>query len=267
MLFVVLEQSEALNGQPLERQILVPLACHDSGQLLGGQACRTLVARGRAVALEGGREVTPTRQGRPRCEGGVTREVGLLLAATSADTPPWLQATVRAGYGVWPRSALERVWPTGRGCRGWCSFRRTGHPRVRIAEALRGRLGQAARAAGLRDEAGGLEVLQEVAVDLDGDGAAERLYSVAVRDLEAAAYGFRFSALFLLGEGAPRLLRRRDSDAIVVRGTTDLDGDGARELWLLLSPTGNDGVAHEVVALDGIRPAVIGRYACRPEPE
>jgi hypothetical protein len=266
VLFVVLEQSEAMNGQPLERQLLLPLACHEAGQLLGGRACRELVARGRAVTLEGGREVTPTRPGRPRCEGVVSREVGLLLAAASADTPPWLQATVRASYAVWPRSALERVWPTGRGCRGWCSFRRTGHPRVRVAEALRGRLEQAARAAGLREGADGLEVLQEVGVDLDGDGAEERLFSVAVRDLEAADYAFRFSALFLLGEGAPRLLRRRDSDAIIVRGTTDLDGDGTRELWLLLSPTGSDGIAHEIVALDGEPPAVIGRYACRPEP-
>ncbi len=266
-LFLVLEQP----GEGAPSSILVPLACYEEGQLEGGRRCLGLIRRGSAITLEGGEQVRPTRRAPPRCEGMIVRSMGLSFEAPKIDSAPWAPR-IRASYGVWPRSAAAVVWPTRRtkskraSCRGWCTFGRTGHPRVAVADPERARLERAARRAGWRDDGGRLEVLQEVTVDLDRDGTPEQLYSTAVRDLDAADYAFGFSALSIARSGGARieLLKRRDQDAITVRGTTDLDRDGKRELWLLFSATAGPGLTHQIVDAEG---ALVGAYGCRPAPQ
>jgi hypothetical protein len=110
-------------------------------------------------------------------------------------------------------------------------------------------------------------VVQELVLDVDGDGSDDRIYSVVVMLPERQSYGFSFSALFLASGRRPGqmdLLYRQDSDAIVVRGTLDLDADSNRELWILFSSTDGADDAHAVLSLRRGRPAVVGRYSCRP---
>ena len=257
VLFAVSSHVAGRDGEPVDLPVLVPLACRDQSQLSGGMACLGMVPEGSTLALEGGGRVRPRMRGRPYCQGRSARTEGLVLEQVE-DTP---------GYAVWPPSALKTVAPIARGsaCRGWCRFDRTGHPRVRIKPALRQRLLQAARRHGLESGPEVLELVQEVTVDLDGDGVAEHLYSVAVPDRETDEYDFSFSALFVArGEKRPRLLLRRDSHAVVVRGTVDLDRDGRRELWLLLSPTAGVGDSWVVLARDPRSTEVIGAYSCDP---
>lgn len=257
VLFATSSRAAGRDGEPVDLSVLVPLACRDQSQLTGGFACLGMVPEGSTLALEGGERVTPGMRGRPYCQGRSARTEGLVLEQPE-DTP---------GYAVWPPSALKAVKPIerGAGCRGWCRFDRTGHPRVRIKPAVRRRLLKAARRHGLESGPETLEVVQEVTVDLDGDGKPEQLYSVAVPDGETDAYDFSFSALFVVhGTKRPRLLLRRDSHAVVLRGTVDLDRDGRRELWLLLSPTVGVGDSWVVLARDPRSIEVIGAYSCDP---
>ena len=240
----------------------MPLACFDGTAFLAPGRCLGLIR-------DLGEVATPTSgvrvlgRGRYGCPDS-GREVEALVG--EGPTPP--------SFAVWPRRALSRVTPVKAGapwqpsgCRGWCGFGRTGHPRVKLTPQRRARVVRAVTDAAGDEPGRDLEVLQEVTVDLDGDGADERVYSLAVADRQAEGYAFRFSGLFLERGGTLSLIRRADEDAVVLRGTLDLDGDGLRELWLLHAPTAGQGLTHALITLRTGHPEVIGRYDCRPEEE
>ena len=260
VLFVVLPQSEGRGGEPLERPALVPLACYGRGAMEAGQRCLAFAEEGAMLKLEGGEPVVPSGRTRPHCPGGMAREVALSLPGP-----------VSAGFAVWPADRLGAVVVPTQGkpwepstCQGWCSFLRAGHPRVRVDAGQMARLGAASRAAGLPPDTG-LEVLQAYSMDQDGDGKPERFYAVAALDEEEEEYAFLFSALIMepgTGRGRPVLIWRDDRNAVVLRGAMDLDGDGSRELWLLLTPTSGGGVAHEMVLVSQGRAAPMGGYRC-----
>ena len=254
VLFAVAPRAAGRDGTAVDLPVLVPLACRDQSQLNGGTACLGMVPEGSTLGLSGGERVTPRMRARPHCPGRSARTEGLVLEQ-GADS----------GFAVWPPSAVMAVWTVrrGAGCRGWCRFGRAGHPRVRMKPALALRLRQAAQRHGLESGLENLELVQEVIVDLDGDGTPERLYSVAVADASTDSYEFSFSALFLVRKGArPRLLIRKDSHAVVLRGTVDLDRDGRKELWLLLSPTAGVEDSWMVLAWDRRSTEVMGAYWC-----
>ena len=260
VLFAVIPRSEGVGGQALEQAALVPVACYGRGALEGGQRCLAFAEEGGVLKLEGGEQVVPGGRTRPHCPGG-SRAVGLSLPGP-----------VSAGFAVWPAKRLGAVivpkggkpWEPST-CQGWCSFRRAGHPRVRVEAGQMARLAAAARAAGLPPGAGPLEVLQAYTLDQDGDGKAERFFAVAALDQEQEDYAFAFSALFMDGaRGKPLLVRREDSAAVVLRGAVDLDGDGDRELWLLLTPTAGGGVGHEVIQISQRHANPLGGYRCVP---
>jgi len=267
VLFAVVPDTEDPAGQPQGRPALVPLACADQGQLAGGRPCLGLVPLGSEVALEGGRRVVADGRGIALCEEEAGRAVGLTLAG----------AVEGAGWAIWPPSALDRVKPARAAlpgdpaatCRGWCSFARTGHPRVRVTEEQRQRLAIAVAriAPELGRRAARLQVVQEITLDMEGDGKPERIYSVVVMEPKAR-YAFALSALLLERGLQLALLRRQNSDAIVVRGTLDLDGDGGQELHLLLVPTAGAGSGQMLLTLDaGGRAGLVGHYACEPAAE
>ena len=254
VLFAVAPRSAGRDGEPVDLPVLVPLVCRDQSQLTGGMACMGMLPEGSTVALEGGERATPQMRARPHCQGRSARTDGLAL-----------EQPTDAGFAIWPPAAHKAVQPVGRGaaCRGWCRFDRTGHPRGRMMPALEQRLREAARRHGMASGSEKLQLVQQVTVDLDGDGVPEHLYSVAVSDEQTEEYDFSFSALFVVqGKKSPRLLLRKDSHAVVVRGTVDLDRDGRRELWLLLSPTAGAGDSWVVLAWDRRSTEVIGSYWC-----
>jgi len=261
VLFAVLPRAVGVNGEVLERAVMVPVGCHGDGALEGGQRCLSLLREGSAVGIEGGEALVPTGRAQPYCPGGYPRGAGLALPG---DVSP--------GFAVWPAKRVKEVTVPAKGlpwkptpCKGWCTFGRAGHPRVRVSAEQHQRLAAAARTAGMPPGAGTLEVLQEFALDLDGDGKPERFYSVAAPDPDTEDYVFRFSALIMEpAAGRPMVIRRQDSAAVVLRGAVDLDGDGRKELWLLLTPTQGDGIAHDVVQVGPYEAVVIGGYRCRP---
>lgn len=262
VLFLVIPEVEGGDGLPEDRPVLMPLACQSAGRIMGGQLCLGTLPNNAALALEGGEVVYAQGRSRPYCEGVISRSRGLALSSVGYAT-----------YAVWPPEDLGQVHPTEAGppyrttCRGWCNFGRTGHPRIKIPAPLKPRLSAALAAAKAGDSVEDAELVQTVDVDLDGDGTPERFYSVVIPDPGAEEYSFSFSALYLSwgkGTGALRLVRRADHAAVVVRGTLDLDGDGTRELWLLLTPTSSTGVTHEIQIMVGGRARLIGGYQCHP---
>ena len=261
VVFAVAQQAAGRDGDPLEQPVLVPLVCRKPhGQLGRDQACLGVVPEGGELALEGGQRATPGARARPYCPGGGHRSQGLALDDTESE----------AGFAVWPPAALTRIRSLGRGasCRGWCSFVRSGHPRVPLTATLRRQLLAAARDQGLDAGHTDLELVQQVSLDLNRDGAPEQLYSVVVPDHQTEEYDFVFSALFLVAGGkqpaaAPRLLLRRDSHAVVLRGTMDLDRDRHQELWVLLNPAAGAGPSWAVLAVDQRASEVVGGHDCR----
>ncbi len=267
-LFTVVPQSVADDGRPVDLPALVPLACYEEGRLAGGTLCLGMVPARTPLAMgEAGDRVVSAGRTRPHCEGEITRDVALGLADYEPGT-----------YAVWPAAAHREFSPVrpgaaaGASCQGWCSFDRTGHPRVRAPAALRSSLSRTLapllKQAGLDADTEALQVVQQVEVDLDGDGAPERFTSVALPDAEQGEYAFAFSALLVANGKRPQerwVLRRQDTAAVVLRGTLDLDQDGTREMWLMLSPTSGGGEAHEVVTLvPGEQAALVGGYGCYP---
>jgi hypothetical protein len=267
--FVIVPQVEDLNGEAVDQPALVPLACVDRGELRGGRGCLGLIPRGQQVLLEGSHRVAVAGRVRPHCEGEVSRAIGLAL---------WSDPKEEVTYALWPADTKTTLQQIRRGapyepsnCRGWCSFERTGHPRVRISTEQRRWLADTVARTAPELGAGqarALEVAQLVTLDLDNDDKEDRIYAVSVVDRDADRYAFLFSAIYYVSGGSPDtliLLRRQDSDAIVLRGTLDLDRDGRRELWLMQIPTSGEGLGHAVLTLGREGPEVIGSHICRPQ--
>lgn len=259
MLFVMAKTTVGLGGEVKSREAAVPLACLLGEELASGRRCLGLVHPGDPVALDTGQQLRVKGLGRAFCHEQATDNAALILDGVAPG----------ARHAIFPPSASDLVQPPA-SCRGWCTFNRTGHPRVKVSREQRHLLGQAVSTLIRSAEEPRIEVVQLVVVDLDGKGAADTLFSVVVRDQEVKGYAFSFSGLFLVRGNQPNkvtLLHRKDSDAIVVRGTMDLNRDGQRELWLLLYPTEIVGITHLVQHLQDDRPLIFGRYACLQQAE
>ena len=111
VVFAVAPRAVGRNGEPVDLQVLVPLACRDQSQINGGMACLGMVPEESTIGLEGGDKVTPNMRARPYCQGRAQRMEGLVL-----------EEPTDAGHGVWPPSAHKAITAVGRGkgCRGWC---------------------------------------------------------------------------------------------------------------------------------------------------
>jgi hypothetical protein len=252
--FVMAKAPVGRGGEAKPLGAAVPLACLYRGELASGKRCLSLVPPGDPVVLNTAQQLRVKGQSRAFCDEQETDKAALILDGIAPG----------ASHAVWPPSASDLVQPLDT-CRGWCTFHRTGHPRVKVSQEQHHLLSQAVSALVRSAEEPRIEVVQLVSVDLDGKGESDTLFSVVVRDQQVKSYAFAFSGLFLVNGNQPNkviLLLRKDSDAIVVRGTMDLDRDGRRELWLLLNPTEAIGITHMIQhQVDG-RPRIIGRYAC-----
>lgn len=228
---------------------LSPLACFvaTSKEFASGEACLPLVPAGAEVWLMSGTAARVTGRGAANCPGAATPDPTALV-----DTPP---ETLR-GDAVAPvslKDALVYLSPT------MPADADRGAPKP-----LREQIAAAITAAVPELKAPKPRIDQHASVDLDGDGAGETIVAAVVpgssKDEDA---NFRYSAIFVVpAGGAPQLLRGRADtrERYGLLGTIDLDGDGARELYL--NTYGDDGfsLSLESRAPDGLK--TLGRWSC-----
>lgn len=228
---------------------LSPLACFlDAGkQFASGADCLALAPTGTEVWLMSGGAAKVVGRAVANCPNAATPEPTLTI-----DAPP----DALRGDAVVPASLKEAlVYVT---------------PAVPAdvdrdtPKELRGRIAEAVRAAAPELKTIKVRVDQRVSVDLDGDGAGEDMVAVVVpgdpKDDEA---NFRFSGFFLVPPaGAPVLLRSRADtrERYALLGAIDLDGDGARELYL--NTYGDDGFSLSLESRGKGGLETLGRWSC-----
>ncbi len=262
VLFIPASAAVDSEGQPFGGTVLVPLVCRHEDQLKGGKAC--LVARGAKVALDDGSEGEVGRPVQLNCGpvGGRIQAFPLKGVAGRVKFAVYPTDALAAVRSLDPRKVRQQVF-----CKGWCTFGRTGHRRVKIERSQRRRLAAAVAVAGHRDRGVKLEVVQHVELDLNDDGTPDQLWSVIVMSDDPQRYAFDFSALFLVdggGPGTPVLLYRKDTDAVVVRGLLDFEGRGNPLLWLLRSPAEESGPSHVILSVRGGQPSITAQFRCNP---
>jgi len=228
---------------------LSPLACFldASKQFASGADCLALAPTGAEVWLMSGAAAKVVGRAVAACPDAATPEPTLTV-----DAP----AEALRGDAVVPASlkdALVYVTPT-----------MPADADRDTPKELRGRIAAAVRAAAPELKTLKIRVDQRVSIDLDGDGTGEELVAAVVpgdpRDDEA---DFRFSGFFLVPPaGAPVLLRSRADtrERYALLGAVDLDGDGARELYL--NTYGDDGFSLSLESQRGGGLETLGRWSC-----
>ena len=235
--------------------LLVPLACRDGkhAELLGEAACLALVPAGAKVRLDNGAVVETGAPTQATCEasGGTAEALPLVAASSYAELSGWR-------YGVWPADGAPAVAAQPR----VSTDSRVTLPPSELAvvqgavtRALAADAGAAAPA-----DLSRLVVSQAVTLDLDADGAPERLYSVQLpkRDSETE---YAFSGLLVASGKAPEqisVLHRSELDRFWVLGSMDLDGDGRPELWIASAYYEGEGMFVDEVG----RGRILGGWSC-----
>lgn len=228
---------------------LSPLACYLDAdrQFHAGEDCLALTPSGAEVWLMGGTSAKVVGRAVATCANMATPEATAVIDAPKdalrgdAVVPPALKAALIYVTPTTPADA-DRTAPK--------------ELRAQIAAAI-------ARAApGLKSPKPRID--QHVRVDVDDDGAPETIVAAVVpgsgKDEDA---DYRFSALFLVPQaGEPALLRAREGtrERYTLLGALDLDGDGARELYLNTYDDDQFSLSLERRGPDGL--TTLGRWAC-----
>lgn len=230
---------------------LMPLACFDKdkGALAPGADCLGLVAAGQEARVSSGDTSAVFEIGEPAeplCTAGDGKKTAL-----AADG---IGEGANYVWAAWPRSAFKTVQPVA-----VASVKAQGEP---LAEAEQTALGAAVERAGGRLD-GDLLAHQIVEVPVTKD-RTDRFFSVFVRDPKVSER-YAFSALFAaVGGNLDELVvvekSRSKQDVFEVRGSTDLDGNGTRELWLRM--VFEEGAGDRIVEFDGKDAKPIGRWSC-----
>lgn len=218
------------------RDVLLPIGCYDAQKKAwgGGDACVTMLPRGARVAMEAGAPRTIVGRDSP---------------IESCDLNPVLRTDGPSlGFAVFPVAARPtvRALPRRRGFgRGPAADALTADEKAKIEAQLKG-----ADAPGATPVVG----LSATTIDVDGDGKDDR---VLVVRLGPAGLHPRFQfvgAIYVARSAAGRVdfVAADEGAELELRGTLDVDQDGARELWYASTfveeegrnETITDGLAH-----------------------
>lgn len=229
----------------------LPLACFakDRGKLLTGDECMKLVPEGAEVRAGSKANSSVFKVGaatEPLCLAGQGRKLAFAAEGMTAEGT--------LGFAVWPRAAFKTV--TAFDQETW------DETKVRLstaeAEAL---LAAAKQSAGVDGE---IKAHQVASGDLDGNGTADKFFSVFVPDPKNSER-YVWSGLFVAADGkldALTLLESAKSKADVyeIRGFMDLDGNGTRELWLRL--VFEDGGGERIYEYADGKAKPLGQWSC-----
>lgn len=228
---------------------LSPVACFldQTRQFAAGEACLALAPVGAEVALMSGQVARVTGRGQATCADATDEPTATIDAPRDrlrgeAVSPPALERELAYAPPTVP-AEVDRAAPK--------------ELRERVAAAL-------AAAFPALGPANKPRIDQRAALDLDGDGAPEELIAASVpgpaNDEDAP---LRLSALLLAAAaGPPALLRGREHtrERYTVIGALDLDGDGARELYL--NTYDDDGFSLSIERQGPAGLTTEGRWSC-----
>lgn len=228
--------------------LLAPVVCHDGKEALPSDSpeCLDLAPEGSAIALAGGGKATLGPQAEVPCRRSELNTFLGRKATSGALTEP--------GWAVWPESAAGAV--------------------VRMKEAIQPAGAEiAAMAAMLREQAEDrieekpkLEITGGLAADIDGDGAADRIFGAHnALGMYGVVAAFRSSApgvavnVSVLAHDRPRLL-----------GVTELDGKPGYEVWIggefvegIEDSVVTSAVYERVIAVRNGEAKELGSWGCR----
>jgi hypothetical protein len=242
-----------------EGEVALPLACYDPvrGELLGEDECLKLIPAGASAYGAGGEELPLGPRASLECPGSGATAVGLAAPRGRAGTGPSTGEArpERGAPGLW-------VWPKGAGARVELPKTEPDKGALSLPPAERKLLAEAIRAAAPKAPKG-FELSQVLALDLDGDGVEDKLYSVLVRrDPKDETY-FPFSGMFLANGRSPgvlSLLDRSEYEKLRVTDVFDLDGDKKPEL--AVEAAYFEGYAVTIVTLAGDKWMILGGWSC-----
>ena len=230
---------------------LIPLACFDQGKqkLLGGKDCLPLVKKGDEVFLgsDTGKVIEKiTDPKNALCEVGDK--------PTSLGTPG-LERGDSYSYGTFPKS-LARVVEAA-------TADNESDEATKLSDDETAKLNAAVLAKAKKAEKGTMRSTSKVEFDMDGDGTKETFFSIVV-DHPTSTDQYLFSGLFMAKGGNLDQLVLLEStkkpDILRARGAVDLDGDGAKELWLGLTFEG--GSADRVARMKGDKLEYLAKWTC-----
>lgn len=226
---------------------LLPLGCFDKekGKVLGGKDCLELAPQdeeARLASLTGSAVKKILEPTEPLCTKGDGKK--------TARAVDGLESGANFTFGVWPRSAYRTVEAV---------------PEDTLSD--KGRqldAGEKEKLAAAMGKEGEVEAHQVAKVDVDGDGTAEKIYSVFIRHAtEPERYAWSGAFLAEGGDlGKLHLLEKSKSkqDVFEVRAAVDLDGDGRRELWVRL--VFEEGSGDRIIRFDGWKPVPLAKWTC-----
>ncbi|PIV98528.1 MAG: hypothetical protein COW42_14170 [Deltaproteobacteria bacterium CG17_big_fil_post_rev_8_21_14_2_50_63_7] len=223
--------------------LLVPLGCvSDLGAPFEtGRDCATLVPKGDSISVSDLGEVKSKGTFQARCEadGSGTAAVGILPLV--AEPLSWPEAPA---FAWWPMAAAGAPGAPK-------SFAPTSQQLQRLTELASQKAG---------DALGELMVRQAIELDLNGDGRAERIYSLTWGEELGGAWAW--SALLLQAQGSDelRIIYESQHELFEVLAHVDLDRDGQREIWTRL--IGGERESDQLESWDGDKVSVIGRWSC-----
>jgi hypothetical protein len=226
---------------------LLPLGCFDKdkGKVLGGKDCLDMAPQGEEARLASQTGSAVKKVGEPTaplCTKGDGKK--------TARAVDGLESGADFSFGVWPRAAYRTVEAV---------------PEETLSD--KGRqldAGEKEKLAAAMGKEGEVEAHQVAQIDVDGDGKAEKIYSVFIRHAtEPERYAWSGAFLAEGGDlGKLHLLEKSKSkqDVFEVRAAVDLDGDGRRELWVRL--VFEEGSGDRIVRLDGWKPVPLAKWTC-----
>lgn len=198
---------------------LIPIGCYDGAKkkLEGGKDCLGLVKAGDEVYLRSNSVEKLDKAGAPKsamCQPGEDKPTSIGI--------PSVDSGETFDYAVYPKSMgklINRVDPE------------TYSEKGRVAsEAEKKALSE------LVKPDAELQINQSVSFDVDGDGQADKLFSVYVvnpKDSEKLSYsGVLLQRGSAPGKWVPLLESRNDTETYTVRAFIDLDGDKTQEVWI-----------------------------------
>lgn len=227
---------------------LIPIGCYDSAKkkLAGGKDCLALVKADDEVYLRSNSVEKLDKAGAPKsamCQPGEDKPTSLGIASVDAGET--------FDYAVFPKSLgklINRTDPETYSEKG----------RVASEEEKR------ALTELVKPDAE-LQINQSVSFDVDGDGQADKLFSVYVvnpKDSERLSYsGVLMQRATAPGKWFPLLESRNDTETYTVRAFLDLDGDKSQEVWVNAVLTDGGG-GDRIFKLKGDGAEPLAKWSC-----
>jgi hypothetical protein len=230
---------------------MIPLACwdKDKAKLVGGRDCTALVKEGDAVWLGAESGSAPDVVGAAKNALCEVEDPPKSLGTPALDGGQTYQ------WAAFPRSLARGVVQLGADTRS--------DKATALSEDETAKLTALAVAAKSKVGTNPVRATQRAAIDLDGNGTDDLVYSLVVNDPRRSEQ-LLFSALVVATDGDLGKLvvieENEKSDILTLRGTVNLDGDARRELWVGVTWDGGSG--DKLMTFDGAKAKALAGWTC-----